>query len=201
MIILSSRLPRTTGRIAQDWQRSHQSTQLLYRPPTATTRTGRITLDGQGYHHLPLASTNHGIEPHPATLINPDTTSTLKSDTLVSRAEPPPSGWTDIILEQTYEYRNHCHGTIFTHPIMQVIRYKYKLIIAYMFDTEEYKLYEYINLEDNSTKEFQVLQRRGSAKPIPNTRRQPREPEEELLHLNSTIQMTKKERNLRERAT
>ena len=30
--------------------------------------------------------------------------STLVRDTLVPRAEPPPSGWTDITLEQTYEY-------------------------------------------------------------------------------------------------
>ena len=37
-------------------------------------------------------------------LANLDTMSTLVSDTLVSRAEPPPSGWTDITLEQTYEY-------------------------------------------------------------------------------------------------
>ena len=33
-----------------------------------------------------------------------DTMSTLASDTLVSRAELPPFGWTDIIIEQTYEY-------------------------------------------------------------------------------------------------
>ena len=33
-----------------------------------------------------------------------DNMSTLVSDTLVSRAEPPPSGWADITLEQTYEY-------------------------------------------------------------------------------------------------
>jgi hypothetical protein len=67
---------------------------------------------------------------------------------------------------------------------MQGIRYKYKLIIAYMSDTAEYKLCEYINLEDNSIKEFRVLQRRGRAKPIENTPRQP----QELLR-------TKQERN------
>jgi hypothetical protein len=67
-----------------------------------------------------------------------------------------------------------------------------------MSDTAEYKLCEYINLEDNSIKEFRVLQRRGRAKLIPNTPRQPREPEEELLHLNSTVLRTKQERNLRE---
>ena len=37
-------------------------------------------------------------------LANLDTMSTLVSDTLVSHAEPPPSGWTDITLEQTYKY-------------------------------------------------------------------------------------------------
>ena len=37
-------------------------------------------------------------------LSNPDIMSTLVSDTRVSRAEPPPTGWIDIILEQTYEY-------------------------------------------------------------------------------------------------
>src|SRR6185295_18817314 len=39
-------------------------------------------------------------------LINPDTMSTLISDTIVSRAEPPPFGWTDIILKQTFQYWN-----------------------------------------------------------------------------------------------
>ena len=33
-----------------------------------------------------------------------DNMSTLVSDTLVSRAEPPPSGWTDITLEQLIEF-------------------------------------------------------------------------------------------------
>ena len=37
-------------------------------------------------------------------LANLDTMSTLVRDTLVSRTEPPPSGWTDITLEQRYEY-------------------------------------------------------------------------------------------------
>ena len=37
-------------------------------------------------------------------LANLDTMSTLVRDTLVSRAEPPPSGWTYITLEQTYKY-------------------------------------------------------------------------------------------------
>ena len=37
-------------------------------------------------------------------LANLDTMSTLVRDTLVSRVEPPPSGWTYITLEQSYEY-------------------------------------------------------------------------------------------------
>ena len=37
-------------------------------------------------------------------LANLDTMSTLVRDTLASHAEPPPSGWTNITLEQSYEY-------------------------------------------------------------------------------------------------
>jgi hypothetical protein len=109
-------------------------------------------LDGQGCHHLPPTSTNHGLGLYPATLIKLDTTSTLIGDTLLSCTEPPPSEWIYITLEQMYEYRNHCRGTRFPLLIMQGIRYKYKLIIAYMSDTTEYKLCEYTNLEDKSIK-------------------------------------------------
>jgi hypothetical protein len=56
---------------------------------------------------------------------------------------------------------------------MQGIRYKYKLIIEYMSDTVEYKLCEYINVEDNSIKDIQELHRKGRAKPILNTPRPP----------------------------
>ena len=50
---------------------------------------------------LPLQTVRKGnIQQH---LINTDTMSTLISDPLVSRAEPPPFGWTDTILEQTFE--------------------------------------------------------------------------------------------------
>jgi hypothetical protein len=152
MIILSSRLRGTTRRTTHDWQRSHQPTLLLYGPPTATTRKGRVMLDGQGCHHLPLTLSSHGIEPHPATLINPDTMSALMSDTLGSRIEPPPFGWTDIKLETTEKYRNRCRSTRFTCLIIQGIRYEYKLIIDYMSDTTEDKICKYINLEDNSIK-------------------------------------------------
>jgi hypothetical protein len=181
MIILSSRLPGTTGRTTHDWQRSRQPTRLLYEPPTTTTWRGRITLDEQGCHHLPPTSANHGIGLHPATLINADTMSILINNTLVSRTEPPPSGWTNIILEQTYEYRNHYRGTRFILLIMQDIRYEYKLIIQYMYDIAQNKLCKYINLEDNSIKDIQKLQRRGRTRPIPNTFRWAQKPEEKLL--------------------
>ena len=50
---------------------------------------------------LPLQTVGKGdIQQY---LTNPNTMSTLASDTLVSRAEPPPFGWTDTILEQTFE--------------------------------------------------------------------------------------------------
>src|SRR5688572_7442328 len=109
---------------------------LLLQPP----ERGRVTLDGQGCHHLPPISSSHGIEPHLATLINPDTTSALMSDTLGSRAEPPPFGWTDIKLETTQKYWNRCRSTRFTRLIMQGIRYEYKLIIEYMSGTTEDKV-------------------------------------------------------------
>ena len=51
---------------------------------------------------LPLQTV--GIVDIQQLLANLDTMSTLVRDTLVSRAEPPPSGWTDITLEQSYEY-------------------------------------------------------------------------------------------------
>jgi hypothetical protein len=122
-------------------------------------------LDGQGCHHLPPTSSNHRIGPHPTTPSSPNTTSMLMSDTLASRTEPPPSGWTDITLEQTYEYGNRCRGTRFTLLIMQGIRYEYKIIIAYMSDTTVYKLCKYRNLEDNSINHIRELQRREEINP------------------------------------
>ena len=76
----------------------------LYVPPTPhTEREGLLGL-GQGCHHLPATSQSMGkgvIQQHLSSL---GTMSTLVSDTLASRAEPRPSKWTDITLEQTYEY-------------------------------------------------------------------------------------------------
>jgi len=60
-------------------------------------------------YKLPLQTVRKGdIEQY---LTNPDTMSTLASDTLVSRGEPPPFGWTDIILEQIYKYWISCQSS------------------------------------------------------------------------------------------
>ena len=58
----------------------------------------------QGCHHLPATSQSVEKGDIQQLLANLDTMSTLVSNTLASRAEPPRSGWTDITLEQTYEY-------------------------------------------------------------------------------------------------
>ena len=68
---------------------------------------------------LPLQTVGKGdIQQH---LTNPDTLSTLVSDTLVYHAEPPPFGWTDIILDQTFEYWNGYRCTKTNGLIMQSI--------------------------------------------------------------------------------
>ena len=68
---------------------------------------------------LPLQTVGKGdIQQH---LTNPNTMSTLVSDTLVSHAEPPPFGWTDIILDQTFEYWNGYRCTKTNGLIMQSI--------------------------------------------------------------------------------
>ena len=78
----------------------------LYAPPTPNSNVE----DYQGSNRavttcrLPLQTVGKvGIQQH---LANLDIMSTLVSDTLVSSAETPPSGRTDIILEQICEYRS-----------------------------------------------------------------------------------------------
>ena len=61
-------------------------------PQNRATTTSRLRLQTVG---------KGDIQQH---LINSDTMSTLIRDTLLSRVEPPPFGWTDIIIEQTFEY-------------------------------------------------------------------------------------------------
>ena len=79
--------------------------QRLYAPPTPHTERGGL-LKGTDRAittcWLPLQTM--GIVDIQHLLANLDTMSTLVRDTLVSRAEPPLFGWTDITLEQSYEY-------------------------------------------------------------------------------------------------
>ena len=77
----------------------------LYAPPTPHTERGGLLKGSDRIVttcRLPLQTV--GIVDIQQVLANLDTMSTLASDTLVSRAEPPPYGWIDITLEQTYEY-------------------------------------------------------------------------------------------------
>ena len=76
----------------------------LYVPPTPIPNMEDYTGSDRAVTtcRLPLQTVDIvDIQQH---LANLDTMSTQVSDTLVSRTEPPSSGWTDIILEQTYEY-------------------------------------------------------------------------------------------------
>ena len=75
----------------------------FYNPPIPQSERGGLLGLGQGCHHLPVTPQSMGKGDIQQLLANLDTTSTLVSDTLASRAEPPPSGWTDITLEQSYE--------------------------------------------------------------------------------------------------
>ena len=84
--------------------REARTPRRLYAPPTPHTERGGLLGLEQGCHHLPATSQSVGkgdIQQH---LVSLDTMSILVSDTLASRAEPQPSRWTDITLEQTYEY-------------------------------------------------------------------------------------------------
>ena len=77
----------------------------LYAPPTPHTKHGGL-LKGTNRAvttcRLPLQTV--GIVDIQQLLANLDTMSTLVRDTLVSCAEPPPSEWTYITLEQSYKY-------------------------------------------------------------------------------------------------
>src|SRR6185503_5460249 len=54
----------------------------------SSTRTWRITKRlGQGCHHLPATSTNHGVESHSNVVINLGTTPMLTSTTLALRKD------------------------------------------------------------------------------------------------------------------
>ena len=71
-------------------------------PPNRTWRITMTLNRAVTTYRLPLQTMGKGdIQTH---LTNPDTMSTLASDTQVSRVEPPPFGWKEIKLEQTYKY-------------------------------------------------------------------------------------------------
>ena len=59
----------------------------LYAPPTPLPERGGLLETGQGCHHLPATSTNHGIELHSNVVINPGTTPALMSTTLALRKD------------------------------------------------------------------------------------------------------------------
>ena len=88
--------------------RGARTPQRLYVPPTPphTERGGLLKGTNKAVTTCQLPLQTVGIVDIQQLLANLDTMSTLVSDTLVSRVEPPPFGWTDIILEQTYEYWN-----------------------------------------------------------------------------------------------
>ena len=99
------RLNYTTGRSLSKRREEPVHPRQLYVPPTPHTERGGL-LKGSDRAvttcRLPLQTV--GIVDIQQHLANLDTMSTLVRDTLVSRAEPPPSGWIDITLEQSYEY-------------------------------------------------------------------------------------------------
>ena len=71
-------------------------------PPKQTCRVMMAQNRAVTTCRLPLQTVGKGdIQQH---LTNPNTMPTLISDTQVSRAEPTPFKWTDIILEQKFEY-------------------------------------------------------------------------------------------------
>ena len=98
------RLNYTTGRsLSKKWEEPvHPGDFIFLLPPIPNVEDYSGSDMAVTTCRLPLKTV--GIVDIQQLLANLDTISTLLRDTLVSRAEPPPSGWTDITLEQTYEY-------------------------------------------------------------------------------------------------
>ena len=76
----------------------------LYVPPTPIPNVEDYSGSDRAVTTCRLSLQIVGIVDIQQLLANLDTMPTLVSGTLVSHAEPPPSGWTDITLEQSYEY-------------------------------------------------------------------------------------------------
>ena len=100
-MVRSSEIKLHNRKTVVEVTREARTPRRLYALPTPHTERGELLGLEQGCHHL---SSPSGIVDIQQLLANLDTMSTLVRDTLVSRVEPPPSSWTDIILEQTYEY-------------------------------------------------------------------------------------------------
>src|SRR6185312_2532795 len=99
------RLNYTTGR-SQSKRREvpvHPG-DFMYLLPPHTERGGLLKGSDRAVTTCRLPLQTGGIVDIQQLLANLDTMSTLVRDNLVSCAEPPPSGWTDITLEQSYEY-------------------------------------------------------------------------------------------------
>ena len=107
-MVRSSEIKLHNRETAIEVTREARTPRRLYAPPTPhTERGGLLKLEKAATtSRLPLQTV--GIVDIQQLLANLDTMSTLVSDTLVSHVEPPPSGWTDIILEQTYKYWSSC---------------------------------------------------------------------------------------------
>ena len=104
-MVSSSEIKLYNREIAIEVTGGGRTPRQLYVPPTPHTEHGGL-LKGTDMavttYRLPLQTV--GIVDIQQLLAHLDTMYTLARDTLVSRAEPPPSGWTDITLEQSYEY-------------------------------------------------------------------------------------------------
>ena len=80
----------------------------LYAPPTPHTEHGGLLGLEHGVTTCRLPLQTVGIVDIQQLLANLDTMFILVRDTLVSRAEPPPSGWTNITLSVDRVLRPIC---------------------------------------------------------------------------------------------
>ena len=100
-MVRSSEIKLHNRETAIEVTREARTPRRLYAPPTPHTERGGLLGLGQSYHHCRLPLQIVGIVDIQQLLANLDTMSTLVSNTLVSRAEPTPSGWIDMTLEKT----------------------------------------------------------------------------------------------------
>ena len=134
-----------------------------------------VGVDGQNEslvtvnNHLPPTSTNRGVETHPATLDQPRPHAYIDKWYSSTPCGAPTLRIDRHSLEQTFECWNRCHGTRFTHLIMQGIWYIYKLSKEHISDKAEYEPCIHKDKEDRSFKDIQELQREESTKAIPSS--------------------------------